>query len=140
MSVGSAVRDGRAAAELNMRDTFTAYSPNGTTTVNGFEVPGYTSQGTTPGKIAGPSAQTSDTPTRTVTVGNAVLLVVEGGLHIPISATVPVAGEYGTGWEYVLTTLGADTDASLLNSRWLVVAVPAKSYATARRLDVVRLI
>jgi hypothetical protein len=44
------------------------------------------------------------------------------------------------GWEYVLTELGPLTDPSLLNSRWLVVDAPAKSYATARRLDVVRLV
>lgn len=130
----------RAEAEATFRDTFTAYAPTTDTVVNGFEVDGYTSQGTTPGKIAGPSAQASDTNARTVTVGNAELLVVQGGLHIPVSAPVPTAGEYGTGWEYVLTTLGPFTDPSLLNSRWLVVDAPAKSYATARRLDVVRLV
>jgi hypothetical protein len=136
----SVLARGRRFAATRFDDTFTAYSPGGSTTVNGFEVPGYTSQGTTPGKIAGSSMQTTDTAARTVTIGDMELLVVEGGLHIPISATVPVAGEYGTGWEYVLTTLGAETDASLLNSRWLVVNVPAKSNATARRLDVVRLV
>jgi hypothetical protein len=65
--------------------------------------------------------------------------VVEGGLHIPIDSPVPAVGKYGVGWEYVLTDLGPLTDPSLLNSRWLVVDAPAKSYATARRLDVVRL-
>lgn len=123
-----------------MADTFTTYSPSGTPTVNGFEVPAYTSHGTTPGKVQGSSAQTSDTATRTVKVGGVELPVVEGGLHIPIGSPVPVAGEYGTGWEYVLTTPGSSTDPALLNSRWLVVNAPAKSYATARRLDVVRLI
>jgi hypothetical protein len=124
-----------------MRDTFTAYSPGGSTTVNGFEVPGYTSQGTTTGKVAGSSMQARDTATRTVTVGGVELLVVEGGLHIPISATVPVAGEYGTGWEYLLSTLGEDTPASLLNSRWLVVGgTTPKSHQTALRLDVARIV
>lgn len=123
-----------------MADTFTAHSPNDTTVVNGFEVPAYASQGTTAGKIAGTSVQTTDTATRTMTVGGMQLPVVEGGLHIPVSATMPAVGEYGTGWEYELTTLGPLTDPSLLNSRWLVVSAPAKSYATARRLDVVRLV
>lgn len=130
----------RARANGLMADTFTAYAPTTDTVVNGFEVDAYTSQGTTPGKIAGPSTQARDTNARTITVGNMELNVVEGGLHIPITATVPAAGEYGTGWEYVLTALGPVTDPSLLDSRWLVVDVPAKSYATARRLDVVRLI
>ena len=140
MSAADAVLAGRAAAEREMFDTLTAYSPGAPTTVNGFEVPGYTSQGTTPGKIQGPSAQSSDTATRTVTVGGVELPIIEGGLHIPIGSAVPVAGEYGTGWEYVLTTPGSSTDPALTNSRWLVVNAPAKSYATARRLDVVRLI
>ena len=123
-----------------MVDTFTAYSPDGTIVVNGFEDPDYADEGTTPGKIQGPSNQTRDTATRTVTVGDMELYVIEGGLHIPIGSPVPTAGEYGTGWEYVLSTLGGSTDPSLLNSRWLVVDSPAKSYATARRLNVVRLI
>lgn len=132
----------RSEAESLMQDTFTAYSPTGATTTdaNGFEVPAYANQGDTPGKIAGPSMQSRDTNARTVTVGGMDRPVVEGGLHIPVSAAVPKVGEYGTGWEYVLVDLGPMTDPSLLNSRWLVVDAPAKSYATARRLDVVRLI
>lgn len=122
-----------------MADEFTAYAPATDTVVNGFETDAYTSQGTTLGKIQGPSSQVRDTSTRTVTVGNMELAVVGGGLHIPIDAAAPVAGEYGTGWEYVLTTLGPYTDPALLSSRWLVVSAPVKSYATARRLDVVRL-
>lgn len=124
-----------------MTDTFTAYAKTGTTTdAEGFQVPTYTAQGTTLGRVAGPSTQSRDTNARTVTIGGVERLVVSGGLHIPIAADAPIAGEYGTGWEYVLTELGPLTDPSLLDSRWLVVDAPAKSYATARRLDVVRLI
>lgn len=131
----------RGEAEATYQDTFTAYSPNGTTTDGaGFEVPAYANEGTTPGKIAGPSIQSRDTATRTETIGGMDLPVVEGGLHIPVSAGMPATGEYGTGWEYVLTELGPMTDESLLDSRWLVVDAPAKSYATARRLDVCRLV
>lgn len=130
----------QARANGLMTDEFTAYAPTTDTIVNGFEVDAYAWRGTTPGKIQGPSKQTRDTATRSITVGNMELYVVEGGLHIPVTADVPVAGEYGTGWEYVLTTLGEFTDPALENSRWLVVSAPVKSYATARRLDVVRLL
>lgn len=126
-----------------MADTFRPYSPNPsatTTDAEGFKVPGYTAETITFGKIAGPSLQSGDTVARTVTIGGMERRVVSGGLHIPSTAVTPVAGEYGVGWEYVLTNLGQRTDPSLLNSRWLVVDAPAKSYATARRLDVVRLI
>lgn len=130
----------RAQAEARMQDTFTAYSPNGTTTdADGFEVPAYATEGTTPGRIAGPSTQSRDTNARTVTVGGMERLVVQGGLHIPVSAATPAMGEYGFGWEYVLSTLGPHTPAGLLNSRWLVVDAPLKSDQTALRLDVVRL-
>jgi hypothetical protein len=124
-----------------MTDEFTAYAPaTPTTNAEGFEVAAYASQGTVMGKVAGPSTQARDTNARTVTIGGVERPVVSGGLHIPVDADVPVAGEYGDGWEYVLTTLGPFTDPSLLDSRWLVVDVPAKSFATARRLDVVRLV
>lgn len=123
-----------------MRDTFTAYRPDGVTQDNDdFEIPAYATVGTTPGRISGPSATRGDTDARTVTIGGSERLVVSGGLHIPVSAPIPAMGEYGFGWEYVLTELGPLTDPALLNSRWLVVDSPAKSIATARRLDVVRL-
>lgn len=129
-------------AEARMKDTFTPQAPTGTFTpdAEGFQIPAYAAQATTKGRIAGPTTQSRDTNARTVTIGGVERLVVEGGLHIPVSAAVPAVGEYGTGWEYVLTTLGTGTDPSLLNSRWLVVDAPAKSQATARRLDVVRLV
>lgn len=132
----------RAEAEGVMQDTFVAYSPTGTHTTDddGFDVPQYAPAGTTRGKIAGSSKQSRDTKAREVKIGGVDRPVVEGGLHIPISSAVPKAGEYGAGWEYVLTALGPITDPSLLNSRWLVVDAPAKSHATARRLDVVRLV
>lgn len=137
----------RELAEADFEDTFTAYSPGGTTTDgDGFPIPSYVKEGTTPGKVSGPSAQTADTNTTTTTVGGVEREVVKGGLHIPISAFFDgtgefllVAGEHGTGWELELTELGAGTDPSLLGSRWLVFDAPAKSHATARRLDVVRL-
>lgn len=131
----------RARAESLYTDTFTAYSPadDSAPDADGFVEADYRFEGETVGKIAGPSAASRDTTARVVAVGGAERPVVGGGLHIPLSAPMPTVGEYGIGWEYVLTELGPDTDESLLNSRWLVVDAPAKSYATARRLDVVRL-
>lgn len=140
MSVELALGAGRQAAEARMQDTFTPYLPGGTTTDgDGFEVAGYTAGTPTPGRLAGTSAQTRDTNARTVTVGGVERPVVEGGLHIPVSAAAPAMGEYGFGWEYVLTELGPNTPPALLNSRWLVVDTPLKSDQTALRLDVVRI-
>jgi len=120
----------QARAESLFVDTFAAYSPNGTTTdANGYQVPAFASQGSTPGKIQSRALQ-GDTSVRTVRVGDVERPVLEGGLHIPISAPVPAIG-----WEYVCTAAGSDP--ALLNRRYRVVDVPAKTFATARRLDVV---
>lgn len=120
-----------------MTDRFTVYSPNGYTTVDGLEVRAFTTEGTTLGKVQASSAQSGDTATRTVTVGAVSRPVLSGGLHIPISADLPVAGDPGVGWEYECTAVGDVSDASLVGRRYLVVGVPGKSFATARRLDVV---
>lgn len=116
--------------------TLTPYAPNGFTTVSGLEVQAYTTHTATSGKFQGGSASTADAATRTVTVGDVARPVLAGGLHIPIAATVPKAGEQGKGWEYAVTAVGPDDDPALLGRRFLVVSVPAKSFATARRLDV----
>lgn len=118
--------------------TLTAYSPNGfTTDGDGLQVRAYASEGTTPGKFQGPSSSNADAGTRSVTVGGVSRTVMVAGLHLPITADLPVAGDQGVGWEYAVTTLGADEDPALSGRRFLVVGVPAKSFATARRLDVV---
>ena len=123
-----------------MVDTFTAYAPNGTTTDgDGFKVPAYADQGSTKGKVQGPSAQSSDTATRTALVGGVERPVIAGGLHIPVSAPCPAAGPEGVGWEYVQTAAGALSDPNLVGRRYRVVNAPAKTYATARRLDVVEI-
>lgn len=118
--------------------TLTAYSPNGTTTDgNGYQVLNFSSQGTTVGKIQGTQAG-KDTPTRYLRIGGVNRPVLEGALHLSFGATLPIAGEQrGTGWEYVVTAIGPNDDDALLGRRYLVVGVPAKSKATARRLDVV---
>lgn len=118
--------------------TLTAYSPNGVTTdADGFEIPAYTDEGSTPGKVQAGSLSGDDAATRYIRVGDVERPVLSGGLHIPIGSPVPVAGEQrGIGWEFVVTAVGASDDPALLGRRYLVVGVPAKSHATARRLDV----
>jgi hypothetical protein len=127
------------AAESLMLDTFTAYAPTGKTkNADGMEVAGYAVRGTTPGKVQSRSRE-GDTSARRVSVGGADRPVVEGGIHVPVDGLAPVGGNLGVGWELVLTTPGPMTPAELTDSRWLVIDSPAKSYMTARRLDVVRL-
>lgn len=122
-----------------MGDEFAAYSPGDSTTdADGMQTPGYNPEGFTRGKIQGRSRE-SDSNARTVSIGGVERDLIEGGLHIPVDAPAPSAGDLGAGWEYVLTSLGPSTPADLLNSRWLVIDAPIKSYMTARRLDVVRL-
>lgn len=125
-------------AESLMTLTLTPQIPTGAhETVGGFEVPAFTAQSTHAGKVQAGSQAGQDTATRSVTVGGVDRPVLAGGLHIPISAPVPVASEQrGIGWEYVVTATG-DADPALLGMRFLVVGVPVKSYATARRLDVI---
>jgi hypothetical protein len=126
-------------SESLMTLTFAAYSPDPdatTTDADGYEVPGYAPKGSTFGKVQGSSAATADASTRAVAIGGVVRPVLEAGLHIPVSAPVPVAGDYRIGWEYECTSVGPYDDPSLLGRRYLVVSAPAKSFATARRLDV----
>lgn len=134
----SAVTRGRRAAEARFLLTLAVYSPNGTTTnADGYQVPAFTTRTPTVGKVQGGSMRGADTATRFVTVGGVDRPVLSAGLHIPISAAVPVAGHQGVGWEYVVTDVRGDADPALLGRRYLVVDAPAKSEATARRLDVV---
>lgn len=130
----SIVKDGQRAAEAMMTLTLTATSPDPivTTDADLMTTTVRTPQGTTPGKVAGPSAQTSDPATRTVTVGGVERPVMQAGLHIPLDSPAPADG-----WIYVVTALGPDDDTALLGRRYLVVSAPAKNNATARRLDVV---
>jgi hypothetical protein len=136
VSAADAVLAGRAAAEAEMVDTFAATS-TGWTTVDGMDVKGDIAQGSTPGKVQAGSRDGSDTATRMFSVGGVDRPILMGGLHIPISAPVPAAGDRGVGWEYTCTATGPATDPAQLGKRFLVVSVPIKTYATARRLDVV---
>jgi hypothetical protein len=111
--------------------TLAASSPGGTTTnAAGQEETDMAPEGTTPGKLQGSTAR--DAVTRSVSVGDVERPVVDEGLHIPLSAPLP-----SIGWQYEVTAVGPSDDPALLGRRFQVVSVPAKSFATARRLDVV---
>lgn len=134
----------QARAQSLMTLTLTAYSPTGLAPgPDGYDIPGYSPEGSTFGKVQAGAQAGGDTGTRYVKIGDTERPVLAGGLHIPITATIPTAGEergqLGGAWEYLVTAVGPFDDPELLGRRYLVVAVPAKSLATARRLDVVEL-
>lgn len=135
MSAASLIARGRAAAEREMTLTLEAFS-TAADEVDGMLTEVDVSHGTTKGKVQSGSLAGDDTATQMVTVGGIPRPILHGGLHIPISAPVPVAGEQGQGWQYEVTAVGPHDDPALLGKRFLVVSVPAKSKATARRLDV----
>lgn len=112
--------------------------PSFTTDAGGFEVPALIAGAPHAGKVQAGTQAGSDTPTRYVSVGGVERPVLAAGLHIPIDAPEPVASEQrGQATEYVVSALGPADDPALLGRRYMVVGVPAKSFATARRLDVV---
>ncbi|HET7689330.1 MAG TPA: DUF6093 family protein [Nocardioidaceae bacterium] len=127
----------QARAESLMVDEFDAFEPGarGVDATDGMEKPGYTPQGSTVGKIQS-HAREGDTQNRYVQVGETERPVLEAALHIPITATVPTPGLFGVGWEYECT---ASVEAANVGRRFLVVEVPSKTFATARRLSVVEL-
>lgn len=127
----------RADAESLMVDELDVFAPGGSELVDGLRRPTYDEMGSTAGKVQAGLMASKDVVTRTVRVGGTDRPVIEGGLHIPLSAAVPIAGDRGVGWEYCVTAVGDESDPALVGRRYLVVGVPAKSYATARRLDVV---
>jgi len=113
-----------------MLDTFTAYASEDAT-VDGLDETAWVPQYDTLGKLAGSSAQSRDTYSRVVNIGGVDRPVLEGGLHLPLSSDLPAIN-----WEFECIAVGPSSDPSLLGRRWRVVSVPAKSFATARRLDV----
>ncbi|WP_377322822.1 DUF6093 family protein [Pimelobacter simplex] len=142
--ITAALPELRRQAESMMTLTLAAYSPNGLTKdADGYDVPTFTFEGQTFGKVQAGAQAGGDTPTRYIKIGGTDRPVLAGGLHIPITAKVPSPGEergqVGGAWEYVVLAIGPLDDPALLGRRYMVVAVPAKSYATARRLDVIEL-
>ncbi|WP_418060805.1 DUF6093 family protein [Pimelobacter simplex] len=142
--ITAALPELRRQAESMMTLTLAAYSPTGLVPgPGGYEVPGFNPEGQTFGKVQAGAQAGGDTPTRYIKIGGTDRPVLAGGLHIPITAKIPTPGEergqVGGAWEYLVTAVGPFDDPALLGRRYLVVGVPAKSYATARRLDVIEL-
>lgn len=136
----AALARGQAAAEELMVDTFVVYAPGAEVTqANGLKGTGYTAQYTTLGKASGRprSLVSKDMIATYVMVGKTKRLLLNGGLHIPMSKALPVAGDFGFGWEFECTAVHADSDANLVGRRYLVKGVSVRTYQTARRLDVV---
>lgn len=129
----------RADAESLMTLTLAVHSPDGKEPgPDGFEVLKFKDETPTIGKVQAGSQAGGDVKDRYIRVGDVERPVLSGGLHIPIGADLPAAGEQrGIGWEYEVTAVGPYDDPALLGRRFLVVSVPAKSFATARRLNVV---
>lgn len=137
----------RAEAESMMTLTVQAYQPGIITDGEGIKVPGPVPFGDPCcAKAQGGSAATRDPGTDYVTIGGVERPVLIGGLHLPVGAYV-VNGRLqivasradGVGWEFKVLGVGSKDDPGLLNRRYKVINVPAKSRATARRLDVVEL-
>ena len=117
-----------------MTDSGVMRRPTGRSAQNtdGEEEATYEDVFTSPCKIQGSSADSSDTSSRTVNVGGVDRPVIEGGLHIPVGKP---ATEHG--WVFEVTSVGALSDIRLLGKRYMVDNDPVKSNATARRIDVV---
>lgn len=143
--VGAALPELRAEAERTMTLTLVAYSPSGVSSTDddGYEVPGYVDEGVTPGKVQSGSGK--DSETRYVNVGGVERPVIDGGLHIPLDRFVfdglliEASEQRGQAWELEVFSIGPADDPALLGRRYMVVSAPAKSFATARRLDVVEI-
>lgn len=137
----------RADAESLMTDTGSAYRPTGRSTqdpVSGDENPLFDTIETGGCcKIQGTSVVGRDPQARTVNVGGLELPVIEAGLHRPWDSEPMRPGD-----EWLITEAGPSSDPSLSGRRYrLVPAVnapsgvlgQAKSFATARRYDVIEL-
>jgi septal ring-binding cell division protein DamX len=129
MSVNSLLVAGQSAAESLMTDTVTVRYATGTTTqdpVTGSETPVYADRFTSRCKV-----QTRTLQARQEEVGGRTATTVTVELHLPISTPAVEVGDLCE-----ITAVGALSDVQLLGRTFRVVAPVAKSFATARRLDV----
>lgn len=124
----------RADQESLMTLTLSASAPgiSPTRDADGMTTTARIPKGQTVGRVSGQSGSATDPYTREVQVGGVARPVIQGGLLIPVSATMPEIG-----WEYAVDAVGPDDDPGLKNRRYHIVSVPVKSGATVRRLDVV---
>lgn len=129
----------QAQTEEHHTLTLEWYSPGGLVTVGEYKERQAVPEGQCPGKVQARSRMGGDTMTQYVKVDAVELPVLKGALHIPVRAMLTSTGalRVAIDWECVVVDLGPYDDTALLGCRYRVVDVPAKSHATARRLDVV---
>lgn len=102
------------------------------------------SKGTSCAKVAGGSQAARDGRTRYVTVGGVTRPVLDGGLHLPLDSylvggvlQIVCSEDPAEAWRFTVTAAGCGVDPSMIGRKYQAISVPAKSFATARRLDVV---
>jgi hypothetical protein len=129
VNVTAALLSGRRSAESLMTDTVAITYPTGDTTIDettGSETPVYATRFTSKCKI-----QTRTLQARQEEVGGRTATTVTVELHLPVSAGAVEVGDVAE-----ITAVGALSDVQLLGRKFRVIAPVAKSFATARRLDV----
>lgn len=135
------LRSLQRAAESEFTLTLTWFSPGEKTTgADGMERPAPVFEDITTGKAQAVSQLPgNDTVSKTVKIGGSEVPVIFGGIHIPVGALFDENGalRVKVGWECQVTATGDHDDPALYGRQYRVVDVPVKSYATARRLDVV---
>jgi hypothetical protein len=112
-----------------MTDTVAITYATGDTTIDettGSETPAYTTRFTSKCKI-----QTRALQARQEEVGGRTATTVTVELHLPVTAGAVEVGDVAE-----ITAVGALSDVQLLGRKFRVIAPVAKSFATARRLDV----
>jgi hypothetical protein len=112
-----------------MTDTVAITYATGDTPIDettGSETPVYATRFTSKCKI-----QTRALQARQEEVGGRTATTVTVELHLPVSAGAVEVGDVAE-----ITAVGALSDTHLLGRKFRVVAPVAKSFATARRLDV----
>lgn len=133
MSAPAAIAAGRMAAEALMCDTGIMRRPTGRAVqdpVTDREVEILTDLFTGRCRI-----QASGMQAATAQAGARTTVTTRIQLHLPVSAPEVRVGDI---WE--VTAVGDLSDLQLLGSRFRVVAPVAKTFATARRLDVEELV
>lgn len=128
----------RADAESLMLDEGQAKRPTGKTARNeetGLSEPTFADLFTTRCKVQPTSGD--EVTTQTVTVGGVERVVYKGGIHMPIPEAGSAAVDLRRGDRLTILSIGPMTDPGVLGKTYEVVGFSGKSWATARRLDVV---
>lgn len=127
-----------------MQDTAQARRPtdstgeDSTSDDNWLETPTFDALFETRCKVTGGSRASADVAVRMVNVGGVERPVIEGGLRVPIPEAGSLAADLREGDQFVITAIGPATDPSVLGAVFQVDGFGGKSWATARRLDVVQ--